>query len=152
VISQPNALVSELAQTGVELVGIVPGNHDRRLAKIAAALPLMADGIQLGRWRIVHGDGPATRGWLVQGHIHPCLRWQGLNAPCYLIGPRRLVLPAFSADAAGANVLGRVPWRTYRCGVITGDKVLDFGPVGSLRRRLAGAGTKRKRGPKSPFP
>lgn len=145
-------LVGMLAGHGIEVVAVVPGNHDRQLGRAAPLLPLAPDGVELGRWRVLHGDGPPARGWVVQGHVHPCLRWRDLNAPCYLIGPRRLVLPAFSADAAGANVLGRLSWYTYRCGVIAGDRVLDFGPLARLRQRLAGAGGKRKRGPKSPFP
>lgn len=138
--------VGGLAKLGIELAGIVPGNHDRKLGAVAG-VPILADGFTLGRWHIIHGDAPARRGWFVQGHVHPCVRWPGVVAPCFLVGPQRLILPAFSADAAGGNVLGRAAWRSYRCGVIVGENVRDFGEVGKLRQRLRGDVAKRKRGP-----
>jgi metallophosphoesterase superfamily enzyme len=70
---------------------------------------------------------------VVHGHVHPCLRWRGLAAPCYLVDPKRLVLPAFSGDAAGAGVLRSPRWKSYRCCVVAGDRVLDFGELGRLR-------------------
>jgi hypothetical protein len=56
-------------------------------------------------------------------------------APCYLVGAARLVLPAFSADAAGVNVLRARRWRPYRCCVIAGDCVVDLGELATFRRR-----------------
>ncbi len=136
-------LLHGLREFGLELAGVVPGNHDRGLPHGADRLPIYPDGLDVGGWRVVHGDGPLPRGRVIQGHEHPCLRWQGVAAPCFLVGPRRIVLPAFSADAAGAGVLGDARWRTFRCGVIAGDRVLDLGPVAVLRRHRAGA--KRKK-------
>jgi metallophosphoesterase superfamily enzyme len=72
------------------------------------------------------------------GHVHPVVRHARLRgqSACYLIGPRRIVLPAFSDDAAGLNVL-RVPaWQTDECHAIVGAEVLPLGPVAALRRRL----------------
>jgi hypothetical protein len=43
-------------------------------------------------------------------------------------------LLAFSADAAGTNVLGVRRWQSYRCGVIAGNEVLDFGILARLRK------------------
>jgi putative SbcD/Mre11-related phosphoesterase len=130
-------LAAWLQQAGVELVGVVPGNHDRGLGP-EGGLRLCPGGIELGEWRVVHGDGPLGPGRLVFGHFHPCLRWgRRIAAPCYLVGDRHLVLPAFSADAAGVNVLGDRRWHAYRCYPVAGARVLDFGEVGSLRRRVA---------------
>jgi len=126
-------VLAELARLGVELAGIVPGNHDRTLG----GDHLLLDGIVLGDWRIVHGDRRAVRGRQVQGHVHPCIRWEGVAAPCFLIAERRLVLPAFSGDAAGVNVLGDRAWERFRCGVIVGAQVLDFGVLLGLKSRLA---------------
>jgi putative SbcD/Mre11-related phosphoesterase len=129
-------LLDWLDRVGVALAAVVPGNHDRGLARAGGRLPFCPDGIQLGRWHVVHGDGRLPRGPTLHGHWHPCLRWTGrLAAPCYLVGPRRIVLPAFSADAAGANVLGDRHWRGYRCHVIVGSEVLDFGEVTWLQRQ-----------------
>jgi len=59
------------------------------------------------------------------------------------VGEERIVLPAFSEDAAGVNVIHTRKWRKYRCCVIAGDQVLDFGELETLRKRL-------DRGPKRP--
>jgi putative SbcD/Mre11-related phosphoesterase len=128
-------LVARLQNAGVELLGLVPGNHDRELLAKNLALPVFADGFDIGGWRVVHGDGPLARGRRVLGHHHPCIRWRSsITAPCYLMGKRDLILPAFSLDAAGVNVLRTGRWRSYRCGVIVGREVLDFGELARLRR------------------
>jgi metallophosphoesterase superfamily enzyme len=120
------------------LVGVAPGNHDtaRGTALTEGHWPLYPGGIELGRWRVVHGDGTLPAGPVVHGHEHPWVSWRrGPAAPCYLVGPQRLVLPAYSADAAGVNVLGVRRWKDLRCCVIAADVVLDFGPLSLLRRR-----------------
>jgi putative SbcD/Mre11-related phosphoesterase len=126
-----------LTRLNVEFVGIVPGNHDRRFAGSSAEIALFPKGLRLGRWRVVHGDDTLPRGRVVQGHIHPCVRWQGVAAPCFLVSERRLVLPAFSADAAGVNVLRQREWRDYRCCVIVGERVLDFGDVRGFKKQVS---------------
>jgi uncharacterized protein len=127
-----------LKSVGVELAAVVPGNHDRGAAgRKDLGLPWRPEGFDVGGWRVVHGDAGEPEGPAVQGHEHPCVRWSGrLTAPCYLVGPGRLVLPAFSPDAAGVNVLGRSRWSAFRCGVIVGDEVMDFGPAGALGRTI----------------
>jgi metallophosphoesterase superfamily enzyme len=130
-------LLAWCAAEGVELAAVAPGNHDRGLAGVADLLPVRPDGFDLGGWRVVHGDGEPPPGPVVQGHEHPWVRWShALSGPCYLAAPESLILPAFSPDAAGVNVLPRRRWRDHRCFVIAGDRVLDFGPLGELRRRL----------------
>jgi putative SbcD/Mre11-related phosphoesterase len=135
-----SALVGDFRQwlhgVGVELAGIVPGNHDRCLSAVPGDLPIFPEGIGLNGWRVVHGDDTLPAGKLVMGHFHPCLRWPGdLTAPCYLVGASHLILPAFSADAAGANVLGVRRWRNYRCCAIAGEEVLDFGLLRPLHAK-----------------
>jgi metallophosphoesterase superfamily enzyme len=146
-------LLAWLRAAGVELAGVVPGNHDRWVTRSgdcattasgdrattdgdAGLLPICPDGFALGRWRVVHGDGPLPEGPVVYGHFHPCLRLSGRAAPCYLVSDDHLVLPAFSADAAGVNVLGQRRWRSFRCLVPVADQVLDFGEVGKVRNRV----------------
>jgi putative SbcD/Mre11-related phosphoesterase len=125
-------LLRWLERQQVELAGVVPGNHDRGLGG-DERLRICKGGIELGRWRIVHGDGDRPAGAVVQGHEHPWLRWRpGVEGPCYLVGDDHLVLPAYSPDAAGGNVRGAGRWSAYRCCVIAGDRVLDFGAVGRL--------------------
>jgi putative SbcD/Mre11-related phosphoesterase len=129
------ALVSWLRQRSVRLRGVVPGNHDRGLAA-GGALPVAEHGYQLGDWMIVHGDQPRRRGRILQGHEHPCLRWAGVSAPCYLLAPDRLILPSYSLDAAGVNVVARARWQSFTCAAIVGDRVLDFGVLRALRASL----------------
>lgn len=146
-------LLEWLHRRGVELAGVVPGNHDRGLEQAKDLLPLFPEGVSLGPWRIVHGNGELPSGRLVLGHFHPCLRWsRRLAAPCYLVRPDRLLLPAYSADAAGVSVLGQGAWQLYRCYALVGNKILDFGEVGSLRRRNQGSGTRRIDGRRSQSP
>jgi uncharacterized protein len=138
-------LTEWLREGGVELAGIVPGNHDRGWEDHAAALPWHRYGTEVDKkWRVVHGDARLPPAPLVFGHFHPCLRWEGSTAPCYLTRPRRLVLPAFSTDAAGVNVLGEPRWLRYRCWAIAGNKVLDFGCVADLPKRRRAQTTRRR--------
>jgi putative SbcD/Mre11-related phosphoesterase len=125
-----------LPRAGIELTAVISGNHDRGFPAGAPLLPVQPEGLEVGGWRIVHGDSPLPRGRIIQGHVHPCLRWRnGVPAPCFLVGTWRIILPAFSRDAAGVNVLGVRAWQSYRCCVPAGDRVLDFGTVGVLAKK-----------------
>jgi putative SbcD/Mre11-related phosphoesterase len=125
-------LLRWLKETGLDLEAVVPGNHDRGLAR--TGLPVRAEGCRLGAWQVVHGDVALPAGPVVQGHEHPCLRWGGIQqAACYLVGAGRLVLPAYSGDAAGVNVLRARRWAEYRCCAIAGARVLDLGTVADLK-------------------
>lgn len=127
-------LLAWLARHAVELVAVVPGNHDRGLGE-SSGLPIRREGVRLGQWAVAHGDGELPSGAVIQGHEHPWLRWRpGVEGACYLVKEDHLVLPAYSADAAGGNVLGQARWARYRACVIAGARVLDFGPVGDLPR------------------
>jgi metallophosphoesterase superfamily enzyme len=145
-----------LGQARVELAAIVPGNHDRgleTLSPLLPQLPLFPDGYPVGRWRVIHGDGPIPDGPVVQGHEHPCVRWarktravrpryfgsraarDSIEGACYLAGPGRLILPAYSREAAGVNVLSARCWRSYRCYVLAGDRILDLGELARIGNR-----------------
>jgi putative SbcD/Mre11-related phosphoesterase len=117
-----DAFLDGLVDVGLELAAVVPGNHDRAFPALQR-LPIRPE-VQLGRWRIEHGDRPAAEGWRVQGHVHPCWRWRGVSAPCYLVGASTLVLPAFSRDVAGVNVARPAAWRGFRRCVIVGEQVV----------------------------
>jgi uncharacterized protein len=131
---QVAALVAWCEQAHIALV-VVPGNHDRGLGKVGDRLAIHPDGVTLGDWHVVHGDGALPDGAVVQGHEHPCARWsRQLGGPCFLVSAKRLILPAFSRDAAGVNVFGAERWDAFRCCVIAGERVLDFGEVKGLRK------------------
>jgi metallophosphoesterase superfamily enzyme len=122
-----------LDDIGVTLAGVIPGNHDRGLELANDLLPVCLNGVDVGGWRVVHGDGELPAGRLVYGHFHPWLRWGQVSAPCYLVGASSLVLPAFSADARGASVRRVHGWRSLRCCAIAGNEVLDIGELRDLR-------------------
>jgi uncharacterized protein len=120
-----------LRKNHVDSCGLVPGNHDKHLS--FDGFPSNRLEIKLGEWAVVHGDQALPAGRVVQGHLHPTFRWTDHAAgPCYLVSAKRIVLPAFSADCAGVNVLGSRRWQNYHCCVIAGNRVLDMGRIGNL--------------------
>ena len=137
--SKVKELLAWCAAAGIDWLGVVPGNHDKHLALKAPELTVYPDGVNLGDWCIVHGDQELPNAAVVQGHEHPVARWNGgANGPCFLVSERRLILPAFSPDAAGVNVIHDRRWDGFRCCVIAGERILDFGRLGELRERMAG--------------
>jgi len=126
------SLVGWMAAHRVELVAVVRGNHDRGL-KAREGLRVVAGPVQLGDWQVVHGDGTLPAGRVIHGHLHPCLRLRGARVPCYLVGEARLVLPAYSAEAAGADI-GK-GGDGLCCHAIVGGQVLEVGDVSDRRRR-----------------
>jgi uncharacterized protein len=149
-----------LESRGVTLVAL-EGNHDRgRIRPGRAANPgatsssspapgasRLPASCTVDGWTIAHGHRPIVGERTVSGHHHPVLRVEGIAAPCFLAGPGRIVLPAFSANAAGCDVLtGPVPreWldASLRCIASTGSDLLDFGPLPAIRRAI-GRGSPR---------
>ncbi|MFI5455045.1 MAG: metallophosphoesterase [Isosphaerales bacterium] len=133
-----------LTARGVSLL-VVEGNHDRGLLLSSRGIPRPADPLlatcAVAGWTIGHGHRPLTGTRTISGHHHPVLRCAGTAAPCFLVGPGRIVLPAFSSNAAGcdlASASGPKDWCTIplRCIASTGYELLDFGPIPALRRRL----------------
>jgi uncharacterized protein len=133
-----------LSARGVALLAL-EGNHDRSLPRCLSEAsrqpsPLPAT-CAVGGWTIGHGHRPLVGPRTISGHHHPVLRFEGGAAPCFLVGPGRIVLPAFSRNAAGCDVASAAlpeDWRTnsLRCIASTGCELLDFGPLLELRRRL----------------
>ena len=114
-----------LDEHDVRIRAVVPGNHDRQLPE--ALGPICREPFQLDGWRIVHGDGLVPAGPVVMGHWHPCVRRRGRKLPCYLVGAESLVLPAFSAEAAGADVAREERWRGWQAWAISGGRVVEAG-------------------------
>jgi putative SbcD/Mre11-related phosphoesterase len=140
--SDLKSLFRWLDDRGVELIPIL-GNHDPQGAK---APPLS---IEIAGWTIVHGHRPIRSRKSISGHHHPVLRADGLTAPCFLVGPTRIVLPAFTPNAAGLPV-GSIgtpgSWMNdkLRCVAGLGDELLDFGPLPELvatLRNVPGSGS-----------
>ena len=137
-----------LGERDVRLV-LIEGNHDRSLAWMArengldavAAAPLLQSHLLVAGWTIAHGHRLVPADRLISGHHHPVLRVSGHSAPCFLVGDGRIILPAFSGNAAGLDVASaRLPdgWlqSSLRCLASTGGDLLDFGPLKTLHARL----------------
>lgn len=83
---------------------LVPGNHDK-LLKIdydALDIRLTEKVHSLDPFTVVHEPGKNTDGFIISGHIHPGYTMGGrarqtLRLPCFIIGDRQIILPAFSA-------------------------------------------------------
>jgi uncharacterized protein len=122
-------------------VKLVRGNHDRAFARDFGKLgiPLVEE------WRgngltAVHGDRPlmADSECVVYGHLHPSLNIEDAagakhRVPVFLVGPGRIVLPAFSPFAAGSETAIDETMEAYAA---TGTRVVHLGPVrnGRLQR------------------
>lgn len=148
-----------LGSRGVELVPL-EGNHDRarRTVRRSADSPLArpAATCTVDGWTIGHGHRPVVGERTITGHFHPVLRAEGSAFRCFLAGPDRIILPAFSPNAAGCDVrTGPVPddWLDpeLRCIACAGSEWLDFGPVPDLRgRRGTSRGSASASGPAAP--
>ena len=128
------ALAGWLEGRGVSLVALL-GNHD------PPRKPASPARLEVAGWTIAHGHRPIDAPRTISGHHHPALRAHGLTAPCFVVGPSMIVLPAFSPNAAGVSIatldLAYAPdGSPLRCLASAGDALLDFGPVAELVRSL----------------
>ena len=83
---------------------LVRGNHDDRAGDPPAALGIevVDEPLHLGPWALCHHPQPVAEGYVLAGHLHPCVVLRGrarerLRLPCFLFGDRVGVLPAFGA-------------------------------------------------------
>ena len=142
-------LVVWLAERGVRLV-LIQGNHDRSLAWMiqdrppaAAAMPSAIPSSDRHR-RLDDRPRPST-GACGAIDLRPSssrTARSSHSAPCFLVGKGRIILPAFSSNAAGLDVArARLPvcWAnsSLRCLASTGCDLLDFGPVQTLQARMS---------------
>jgi putative SbcD/Mre11-related phosphoesterase len=126
------ALTRWLADRGVELIALA-GNHD------PSRRPPLPATFEVAGWTVGHGHRPLDAPRTVSGHHHPVLRAPGVCAPCFLVGPSSIILPAFSPNAAGVGLTAldpSLPMASSRCVASSGVELLDFGPVPDLLRAL----------------
>jgi len=109
----------------LELV-LVRGNHDLRAGDPAAALgvALVDEPWALGPFACAHHPDLAASGYVLAGHVHPvyhlATRIESVRLPCFLAGPRRLILPSFGAFTGGHPVRPAADEQVYVC---TGEAV-----------------------------
>lgn len=98
------------AQRAALAIEVVPGNHDRAVDSVAAAwgLAVLPDQHVEGGFRFRHEPGGTDGAFTWCGHVHPLVwvgaRRSGLRMPCFWLGRRFLVLPAFSVFTRGVLV------------------------------------------------
>lgn len=129
-----------LAALGVDPV-FIRGNHDTH------GLEHCPESVEIDGWTIRHGHDPAPLNHLpeqpeIVGHLHPALRWSGHSFRAFLSSSRRILLPAFTADAAGVDLADPVffrdeDWGDHDCWVCRSHDVVPFGNLRSLRESLA---------------
>ncbi len=130
------SLFEWLDDRGIELIPVL-GNHDPQGR--GAPRPTY----EVAGWTIAHGHRPIKAPKTISGHHHPVLRADGVNAPCFLVGPESIVLPAFTPNAAGlpvgsAGTPGGWMDDRIRCVAGLGGELLDFGPLPGLVATLRG--------------
>lgn len=83
---------------------LVRGNHDDRAGDPPAALGIegVDEPLRLGPWALCHHPSARSDGYVLAGHLHPCVTVHGrarerLRLPCFWFGERVGVLPAFGA-------------------------------------------------------
>jgi uncharacterized protein len=93
---------------------LVPGNHDRHAGRPDASLRFreVEPGTRHGPWTLAHHPGVTAAdvdGYRLVGHLHPVALLRGaarerVRLPCFHLGAREGVLPAFGGFTGGALV------------------------------------------------
>lgn len=152
----------ELLESRVDEVVLIEGKHDRMLETVTDREVLRE--YRVDGALVLHGDAEpgdlsdgqdslrdaGSPGLYVIGHEHPAIEIEGEKRCCYLLGEARgaevLVLPAFNELSRGVTVnrMGREDFMSpllrdaanLRPLVEAGDEVLEFPPMGEIRRFL----------------
>jgi uncharacterized protein len=122
----------------------VLGNHDRgaewaysECGFSSVKAPAVIAGIECRHHPIdgANGAGPLA----LAGHVHPVVRLNGpgrdsLRTPCFIVGNRQIVLPAFGEFTGGSLV---IPNEGERLLIATGRGVFDVTPGAGAARGLS---------------
>jgi DNA ligase-associated metallophosphoesterase len=86
---------------------LVRGNHDKHAGDPAAQLgiDLVDEPYTVGPLSFCHHPDVDAPGYVLAGHVHPvyvlATRFDALRLPCFIAGPRRMILPSFGAFTGG---------------------------------------------------
>jgi DNA ligase-associated metallophosphoesterase len=91
---------------------LVRGNHDKHAGDPAAQLGivLVDEPHTVGPFSFCHHPEleDSAPGYVLAGHVHPAYvlatRFDTLRLPCFVMGPRRMILPSFGAFTGGYTV------------------------------------------------
>lgn len=111
-------------------VHVIMGNHDRRtrIGTGEFGFRVYADPLRVGPFLLCHEPQIEDEAFVLCGHVHPSVILrdgrESLRLPCYWIGKRQAMLPAFG-QFTGTGVI--TPAREDRVFVITEDEVVEAG-------------------------
>lgn len=86
---------------------LVRGNHDLHAGDPAAVLgiDMVDEPFAAGPFAFCHHPDIAADGYVLAGHVHPVFRistrLESVRLPCFVAGPRRMILPSFGAFTGG---------------------------------------------------
>ena len=115
-------------------VWLIAGNHDLRAGPPPAALGIVACGaeVRVGPFHCVHAPQDEPAPYTLCGHLHPIAilaeraggRYGARSArlPCFHVGPRQTIMPAFSTFTGGKSVACRPSDRVF---VTTGEELFE---------------------------
>jgi DNA ligase-associated metallophosphoesterase len=105
---------------------LVRGNHDKHAGDPADALgiALVDEPYTVGTLSFCHHPDLDAPGYVLAGHVHPvyvlATRFDALRLSCFVVGPRRMILPSFGSFTGGHTVRPEVDDRIY---VTSGEAV-----------------------------
>jgi DNA ligase-associated metallophosphoesterase len=86
---------------------LVRGNHDKHAGDPAEQLgiDLVDEPYTVEPLSFCHHPDIAAPGYVLAGHVHPvyvlATRFDALRLPCFVAGPRRMILPSFGSFTGG---------------------------------------------------
>lgn len=118
-------------QHAVLRITLVRGNHDQHAGDPPRELGIECtdEPLVVGPFVGVHEPCTPTGGYVLCGHLHPCVTVRGrgrqsLRLPAFVFGDTRGILPAFSSFTGGGMYAMETGDRQY---AIAGDEVLALG-------------------------
>lgn len=104
-------------------VTLIRGNHDRRAGDPPASLGIdvVPEPLLLGPFALQHEPDPHPTYHVLAGHLHPAFQLRGrgrqrLRLPCFCIGERLSLLPAFGNFTGTMTVTAEDHWQIYVIG------------------------------------
>jgi DNA ligase-associated metallophosphoesterase len=115
-------------------ITLVRGNHDRSAGDPPAdwGIDVVNGPVPMGPFVLAHEPAEDPRGHVLAGHIHPAARLHGtggtsLRAPCFWVGPRVTVLPAFGSFTGAKAITPRSGDRVF---VVGDGQVVEANLIG----------------------
>jgi len=104
-------------------ITLVRGNHDRRAGDPPRELDInvLSEPLLLGPYALQHEPDPHPTHHVLAGHVHPAFQLHGrgrqrLRLPCFCIGARLSLLPAFGNFTGTMTVAAEDNWQIYVIG------------------------------------